>query len=264
MGRVRSIDRVVNSRNGGRRVKGKILRYWIDKDGYRRVTLYYSQKKKHYGIHRLVALSFIPNLENKPQVNHIDGDKEDNKIDNLEWVTNSENQQHAVYTGLREGVKGEDNHNSILTEENVREIYRLYSTDKHSMEELSSRFNISVTNIYNIVSRNMWKHIDLGEHLVRDVQKSYIYNDKDIVNRVIKMYKKGLSLRKISTELDVSRTTVVKILESNSIKIKSNYTMLSSSERKEIARLYDTRKYTKAKLAEMFNVSRPTVRKILK
>lgn len=68
--------------------------------GYAHVTLYINKKGKRVKIHRLVATAFIPNPENKPYVNHIDGMRSNNTIDNLEWVTASENTQHAVDTGL--------------------------------------------------------------------------------------------------------------------------------------------------------------------
>ena len=70
--------------------------------GYIAVYLYKHNKIKNAKVHRLVAQAFIPNPENKPQVNHIDGDKTNNKADNLEWCTPSENQRHANRTGLRD------------------------------------------------------------------------------------------------------------------------------------------------------------------
>lgn len=72
-----------------------------DKDGYLNITLSNCGKVKTYKIHRLVAEMFIPNLKNKPQVNHKDGNKTNNCVDNLEWCTNQENQQHAYRTGLK-------------------------------------------------------------------------------------------------------------------------------------------------------------------
>ena len=72
--------------------------------GYLRVSLLSENKSKKYLVHRLVAECFIPNIEDKPQVNHINGIKTDNRIDNLEWCNNSENVKH----GYRTGLYGED------------------------------------------------------------------------------------------------------------------------------------------------------------
>lgn len=74
----------------------------ISHKGYHRVNLNKNKYKRQYQLHRLVALIFIPNLENKPQVNHIDGNKSNNNVSNLEWVTGSENVRHAVKSGLRD------------------------------------------------------------------------------------------------------------------------------------------------------------------
>ena len=68
--------------------------------GYLRVTLHNNKFKYQTGIARLVALAFIPNIYNKPQVNHINGIKTDNRVENLEWVTSSENSLHAYNSGL--------------------------------------------------------------------------------------------------------------------------------------------------------------------
>lgn len=78
----------------------KLLKHDITHDGYHRVTLYKNNKPKHYPIHRLVAEAFIPNPEDKPTINHIDGNKANNSISNLEWSTRSENSQHAFDNGL--------------------------------------------------------------------------------------------------------------------------------------------------------------------
>lgn len=79
---------------------GHILTPQIDNKGYLRVRMSFHDKKATAKVHRLVAMAFIPNPENKPQVNHIDTDKKNNCVDNLEWVTNGENQIHAFETGL--------------------------------------------------------------------------------------------------------------------------------------------------------------------
>lgn len=107
LGRVRSLDKIVNSANQygavyTRKRKGKILKPFIDgKGNYLQVTFYTEgTNKRNYLVHRLVAQEFIPNPDNKLEVNHIDGNKLNNSIDNLEWVTAKENMQHASKNGL--------------------------------------------------------------------------------------------------------------------------------------------------------------------
>ncbi len=79
----------------------KLIKVQVDKDGYLVVQLWKNSKPKKFKMHRLVAMAFIPNPENKPQVNHINGIKFDNSIENLEWVTQSENMLHAYKIGLQ-------------------------------------------------------------------------------------------------------------------------------------------------------------------
>lgn len=81
--------------------KGQVKSPKIDKDGYYKVWLSKNSKKRPYFIHRLVALHFISNPEGKPVVNHVDGDKQNNDMSNLEWATRSENDLHAFKLGLR-------------------------------------------------------------------------------------------------------------------------------------------------------------------
>lgn len=99
-GQIRSLDRSIVTASGERFIKGKLLRAKNNGYGYKFVLLCKDGIKRCGYIHRLVAQAFHPNPENKPQVNHINGDKEDNTVQNLEWVTPSENSMHAYETGL--------------------------------------------------------------------------------------------------------------------------------------------------------------------
>lgn len=104
LGRVKSLPRIIDSQFKGKPIKRKVfereLRKSKNRFGYEYVCLSKNGKTKKYRIHRLVGELFIPNPMNKPQINHIDGNKQNNRIDNLEWCNNSENMQHAVKMGL--------------------------------------------------------------------------------------------------------------------------------------------------------------------
>lgn len=97
LGNVRSVDRRVLQSDGSvANYKGKILKGETDKRGYKRVRLSKNNKATKFQIHRLVAIHFIDNPLNKKFVNHIDENTSNNKVDNLEWVTGSENMTHGT------------------------------------------------------------------------------------------------------------------------------------------------------------------------
>ena len=130
--------------------------------GYSKIELINDNNKdKKVFVHRLVALNFIPNPSNKPQVNHIDGDKNNNNMENLEWCTQSENMKHAFKTGLYvpNPLKGEDRYNSKMTYEKVILLREMYDSGEFLLKELAEEFNISITVTWNIAKRNTWKHI---------------------------------------------------------------------------------------------------------
>lgn len=103
-GRVRSCDRLVQHAKGGMALKkGKVLKNRIDGKGYPFVGLYRASKGIQLRVHRLVADAFIPNPRSVPYVNHIDADRTNPQVSNLEWVTQSENLQHASKLGAWRG-----------------------------------------------------------------------------------------------------------------------------------------------------------------
>ncbi|HFI4796558.1 TPA: HNH endonuclease signature motif containing protein [Elizabethkingia anophelis] len=97
---------------------GRILKPYDTGRGYRIIDIKIDGKRYYKKIHRLVAEAFIPNPENKPQVNHINGIKDDNRVENLEWVTQSENIRHSFEFGLNKNI-GENHRDAKLTKEQV-------------------------------------------------------------------------------------------------------------------------------------------------
>ena len=135
----------------------KILKTYLDRGGYRRATLTSFDKNiKTKYIHRLVAIAFIENPLNKPEVNHINGIKDDNHVDNLEWNTHHENIIHAHKTGLTT-QKGEDSVGSVLTEPQVLKIRALKKD--FTFKELAEKYNVASSTIAAAVYRRSWKHI---------------------------------------------------------------------------------------------------------
>ena len=134
-----------------KRRKEYIIKGYIDKYGYRRVLLYVDGKREKHFVHRLVAKEYIPNPNNLPQVNHKDGNKLNNHVDNLEWVTSKENVRHSIITGLRK--KG----NNKLNKEDVNEIKKLF--DVNSMKEIADMYNVSLSCIKHIHAGHTWTNI---------------------------------------------------------------------------------------------------------
>ena len=99
-GEVKSQERMVSHRNGSRPVYEKILSKRIDSGGYTTVRLSKEGKETTFYVHRLLACTFLSNIFNYPQVNHKNGVKTDNRLENLEWVTASQNTMHAYQSGL--------------------------------------------------------------------------------------------------------------------------------------------------------------------
>ena len=117
--------------------------------------------EKVFFVHILVAKTFIPNPENKKIVNHKDGNKTNNHVENLEWVTQSENLKHAYQIGLVKPLRGTESPKSKLTEDDVRYIRKFYRAHdrKFGAIALAKKFGVSKYTIYNIITGKTYKNI---------------------------------------------------------------------------------------------------------
>lgn len=141
---------------------GKILKQQIGKTGYYIISIYpngRNGKCKCLKIHRLVAEAFIPNLNNYPIINHIDGNKLNNNVENLEWCSYSYNTKHAYDNGLSKPIIGCNNVNSKLSEEDVKWIREHYKpNDKEfGSRALARKFNMHHSNISRLVNNLKYK-----------------------------------------------------------------------------------------------------------
>jgi hypothetical protein len=131
-----------------------------DRNGYLKVVLVSSEtpegKRHRYSVHRLVLENFCPieNMENF-QVNHKDGDKTNNKLENLEWVTCQENINHAIKNNLRAKVNG----SAKLTKSKVFEIIELLLSKKYTNVEIARRYNVNEETIGRIKRKQSWKDL---------------------------------------------------------------------------------------------------------
>lgn len=153
--KISTFGRIKSSKNG----RITILNPLLDKDGYLQIALTKKGKHKWFKIHRLVAEAFIPNPENKTEINHIFGVKFDNYFENIEWNTREENQQHANNKGLVKS--GENSSRATLTNEQALYCRKFYIPhDKEfGASALARNLGVSREIVRDIVNFKTYKNI---------------------------------------------------------------------------------------------------------
>jgi len=184
--------------------KERILFQHKNNDGYMQVSIYTeSGNLKSFRVHRLMALAFIPNPENKPQVNHLNSIRSDNRIENLEWCTNSENQIHSVKFGNYKS----NNPNAKLTESDVQKIYNSTKPISH----LVKKYKIHRDSIINIKNGKTWSTItgvlQISKTLLdRSGQNHYLTKLTD--SDVLAIYNSKESYSILSERYGIAKTTI--------------------------------------------------------
>jgi hypothetical protein len=154
-GEVKSLGRWVKGKGNSQQWRdGRILTPIKDtKNGYFQVGLCIDRKISTRFVHRLLGIAFIPNPLNLPQINHKDGNKNNNDLNNLEWCTHQENIKHS-----RDVLKkciGEDNGNAKLTNEQVKEIRKIEGTLKYK----ANKYNVSISCIHRVMTGEVYPNV---------------------------------------------------------------------------------------------------------
>lgn len=159
-GRIKTIERIIVLPTHSYLKKEKILTQFKDGRGYMHVKLYDGKgKPKSLCTHRIVASTFIFNNDIKLEVNHIDGNKLNNNVSNLEWCTRGENIKHAYTLRDPKSYKGSGNKNSKLIENQVINIREEYKTKKFTYKQLADKYKVGITLIGYIINNKVWNHV---------------------------------------------------------------------------------------------------------
>lgn len=151
-GDVKSLDReVLHYKGGVNRIKGKTLKTPLDRYGYKKVVLFNKGKRTYTTVHRQVAIAFIPNPNNLPEVNHKDSNKLNNHKSNLEWCTTEFNSEHAHENNLIDynKISGINHYNTKLSEKDLKEVRRLLKTNMKQID-IARKFSTSKSAISRI------------------------------------------------------------------------------------------------------------------
>jgi hypothetical protein len=203
--------------------KNKILNQNISNRGYKYIKIIIDNKTKFISSHRLIMLTFKPEEQFEGcEINHKDGNKLNNILDNLEWVSHKDNIQHAYDNNLIHTI-GSDKFNSKLMEEQVLEIRKLYN-EGYSQAKLGELYNVSQYNISLIVTNKMWKHLSwepkpIKEKLIKE-KRIYTTGEKckssklteQQVLEIRRLYPEVKSYVKMAKQYNVSDNAIKKVV----------------------------------------------------
>lgn len=189
----------------------KILTPCLNKQGYLRVHFSKDGELKNFFVARLVATCFIPNPNNKPFVNHIDGVKFNNHVANLEWVTPAENSQHAFASGLANSAQGCDDYNAVI--KNKADIIYIRDNPYNlTGEELAKMFNCTPTTIRRIQLGKTYQNC--GGAIRESKHHCLTPEQRELVRRLYKKGAKGFGVPALAKMFNCSQKQIWNIINS--------------------------------------------------
>lgn len=196
-----------------------LLKSFVSNTGYQRVCLYTEDGPKKFSVHRLVAEAFLPNPKNKPYINHKDGNKLNNKVDNLEWSTASENMIHARDMGLTD--VGIEKYNNVYSEEQIHTVCSMMEEGYRNCD-ICLLTDIPKSTVSQIRNGVVWLHISREYNIQRFRQRRI---SVDTVTWICEQLEKGFSVSEIeemSTNKEVRKSLIY------DIKSRKSYSKISA------------------------------------
>lgn len=224
----------VYSLNYGRTNTKRKLTLLEDKmTGYLCVNIYYKKKLYRKYVHRLVAEAFIYNFENKPEVNHIDGNKKNNNVSNLEWCTDRENTVHAIKTGLRKIYTGENATDAKISNKTAHKICQMLEDNLYGTREISDKLDVPTSIVNNIKHKKCWLEVsklyNIDNHNTRSKPIQKQRNDPEKITEAMAIRICELLQNTNLKVKDISKVTGVNKYKINAILYGTGWKKLSSN-----------------------------------
>lgn len=207
--------------------------------GYLHVSLQTGKVQRTFFVHRLVASAFIENPEEKPQINHKDGNKQNNAVENLEWATSKENINHAFQNGMHDDSIGEKHYNAVATKRQIENVCLLLSLNKDSKRDIAQKVGVPLHVVENVYSGKSWTKVS-QKYDFSEFNQTTLLSEEKIIEICESLETMPASLQEIAERCGVGLNTVTRILWrkthtdiSSRYNIDNHYSFNKSKKRKK-------------------------------
>lgn len=214
-------------------ISNKLLKPFKNPGGYLYIHLHINGKVVKKSIHSITAETFIPNPEHKPQINHIDGNKENNNVSNLEWITQKDNNIHALKLGLRKAPSGEKVHFAKYTSKQIHQVCKEIERDELDLDEIEKLSGVPVKTIGEIRNQKIWKDISKYYNFPKSPSiKSKIGLSKKERKQIKQLVYDGKSNKEIYKITGITRTKKIsRMMVAIRIAMKNEFNIMNKDQR---------------------------------